>query len=189
MNCLIYDQWGNLFIRKPNGLEWRHENVDRPALGFDFDVLIYDDVEFKIEKFEDGKEMEEQEKQPLTETDKDAIEAYIENAEPPSGVSLNQQYVGRIAEVVRNNVMHQCEKYGFDDMIEVLMAAREGSAHPYRSNARRALEYSDAVANVAEGVFREIQITREDTLKPLDEYIMQIPPPSIGVGRDQSVVG
>ena len=53
MNALIYDQWGNLFIRKPNGLEWRHDNVDRPELGFDFDVLIYDDVEFKIEKWDD----------------------------------------------------------------------------------------------------------------------------------------
>ena len=188
MNALIYDEWGNLFIRKPNGLEWRHENVDRPALGFDFEVLIYDDVEFKIEKWNPDVNMEEQEKQPLNETDKDAIEAYIENAEPPTGISLNQQYVGRIAEVVRSNVAFQCEKYGFDDMIEVLLAAREGSAHPHRSNARRALEYADAIANVAEGVYREIQITREDTLKPLDEYILQIPPPSLGVGSNKTTV-
>ena len=81
MNALIYGEWGNLFIRKPNGLEWRHENVDRPALGFDFEVLIYDDVEFKIEKWNPDVSMEEQEKQPLNETDKDAIEAYIDNAE------------------------------------------------------------------------------------------------------------
>ena len=190
MNALIYDQWGNLFIRKPNGLEWRHDNVDRPELGFDFDVLIYDDVEFKIEKWDDKVEnLESQEKQPLTEQDKDALEAYIDNAEPPTGISLNQQYVGRVADVVRQNTAHQCEKYGFDDMIEVLLAAREGSAHPYRSNARRALEYADAVANVAEGVYREIQITREDTLKPLDEYLLQIPPPSLGIGSNKTTVG
>tara|TARA_Y100000593_G_scaffold12786_1_gene23694 strand:+ start:31584 stop:32147 length:564 start_codon:yes stop_codon:yes gene_type:complete len=178
MNALIYCEFGNLFIRKPNGLEWRHDSVDAPDLGFEFEVLIYDDIECKVEKWEDGKELDEQEKSPLSETEKDAIEAYIENAEPPSGVSLNQQYVGRIADIVRNNSAQQCERYGFDDMIEVLMAAREGSAHPHRSNARRALEYTDAVANVAEGVMREISITREDTLKPLEEYILQIPPPT-----------
>ena len=85
---------------------------------------------------------------------------------------------GRVAEGVRRNTFQQVEQYGFDDIVEVLIAAREGSAHPQRSNARRVLEYTDALANVAESVFREISITREDTLKPLEEYIMQLPPPS-----------
>ena len=129
------------------------------------------DIECKVEKWVEGTILEEQDKLPLSETEKDAIEAYIENAEPPNGVNLNQQYIGRIAEIVRSNSISQCEKYGFDDMIEVLMASREGSAHPHRSNARRVLEYVDAVANVAEGVYREIAITREDTLKSLEDYI------------------
>ena len=55
-------------------------------------------------------------------------------------------------------------------------------AHPHRSNARRALEYIDAVANVAEGLFREIAQTREDTLKSLEDYLLNIPPPSEGPG-------
>ena len=141
MNALIYCENGNLRVRKSNGLQWEHENVDKPELGFDYTVLIYDDIECKIETWDEEKDFDSQEKLPLSEVEKDAIEAYIANAEPPNGVSLNQQYCGRIAEITRNNVIQQLEKYGFDDMVECLMAGREGSAHPHRSNARRVLEY------------------------------------------------
>tara|TARA_Y100000996_G_scaffold415402_1_gene409867 strand:+ start:1969 stop:2526 length:558 start_codon:yes stop_codon:yes gene_type:complete len=182
MNALIYCENGNLWIRKPNGLEWQHDNVDRPELGFEYEVIIYDDIECKVEKWNDEVPLEQQDRMPLSEIEKDAIESYIENAEPPHGCSLNQQYVGRISEIVRNNQIQQCQRYGFDDMIEVLIASREGSAHPHRSNARRALEYIDAVANVAEGLFREIAQTREDTLKSLEDYLLNIPPPSEGPG-------
>jgi len=178
MNAFVYCEFGNLFIRKENGLEWRHESVDAPELGFEYDVLIYDEIECKIEKWDSNLTLEEQERLPLSETEKDAVEAYILNAEPPMGVSLNQQFVNRITEVVRNNTFQQCERYGFDDMVEVLIAAREGSAHPHRSNARRALEYADAIASVAEGIYQEIAVTREDTLRPLEDYLMQLPPPS-----------
>ena len=78
MNALIYCENGNLFVRKPNGLEWRHEQVDRPELGFEYEVLIYDDIEYKIEKWNTELPMEEQDRLPLSESDKDSIEAYIE---------------------------------------------------------------------------------------------------------------
>ena len=48
MNALVYCEFGNLLVRKPNGLEYRFENVDKPDLGFDFDVLVYDQIEVKI---------------------------------------------------------------------------------------------------------------------------------------------
>ena len=32
MNCLVYCENSNLFIRKPNGLEYQFDNVDAPAL-------------------------------------------------------------------------------------------------------------------------------------------------------------
>ena len=89
MNMLIYDENSILRIRKPNGLEFSFENTDRPDLGFEFDVLIYDDIEVKILKWEDGKSFDQQTKDPLTETDKDSIETYIENSEPPMGSNLN----------------------------------------------------------------------------------------------------
>ena len=46
-----------------------------------------------------------------TDTEKDAVESYIENAEPPIGVSLNQQYCQRLNDVARNNTIQQCERY------------------------------------------------------------------------------
>ena len=183
MNALIYCENGNLFVRKPNGLEWRHEQVDRPELGFEYEVLIYDDIEYKIEKWNTELPMEEQDRLPLSESDKDSIEAYIENCEPPQGVNLNNQFISRIANVVHSNEETQAIKYGFDNIVEVLIASREGSAHPHRSNARRVLEYIDALANVAEVVYREISITREDTLKPLEDYLMQLPPPNDAIRR------
>ena len=178
MNALIYCENGNLWIRKPNGLEWEHQKVDKPELGFDYEVLLYDDIECKVEKWQEGVDLEQQDRLPLSETDKDAIEAYIENSEPPYGVSLNQQYVGRINEVVRNNQMQQCQKYGFDDMVEVLIASREGSAHPHRSNARRVMEYGDAVYNILDQITGEIIATREDIVKPLEDYAQHIPAPT-----------
>ncbi len=183
MNALIYCENGSLFIRRPNGLEWRHEQVDRPELGFEYEVLVYDDIEYKVEKWNAELPMEEQDRLPLSETDKDAIEAYIENCEPPQGINLNNQFISRISQVVLSNEETQAIKYGFDNIVEVLIAAREGSAHPHRSNARRVLEYIDALACVAEDVYKEISITREDTLKPLEDYLMQLPPPSDTIRR------
>ena len=93
MNALIYTEDCKLIIRKPNGLEWEYENTDKPDLGFDFDVLIYQDIEVKVLNWEEGKSFEEQEKTALEGSDKDAIELYIENAEPPLGYSLNKQFI------------------------------------------------------------------------------------------------
>ena len=156
-------------------------SLDKAVIEYDKenDVLVYDDIECKVEKWVENVPLEEQEGMlPLSETEKDSIEAYIDNAEPPMGVSLNTQYIGRVGNVVRSNEETQCIKYGFDNMVEVLIAAREGSAHPHRSNARRVLEYVDALASVAEGVYKEIAITREDTLKSLEDYLLQLPPPN-----------
>ena len=45
------------------------------------------------------------------------------------------------------------------------------------SDARRVLEYYDAVWNVYMNVANEIQSTREDVLKPYDDYAASIPGP------------
>jgi len=85
MNMFIYDENGNLIIRKPNGLEYTFENTDKPNLGFDFDVVVYDDIEVKIVEWEDGKDFDAQQKINLNDTERDAIEQYIENSAPPEG--------------------------------------------------------------------------------------------------------
>ena len=88
MNAFIYDSEGTLFIRKPNGLEYNYDSVDKPAFDFDFDVIIYDDIEVKILNYEDGLDFDRQQKTALTKEECEMIEQYIENSEPPIGCLL-----------------------------------------------------------------------------------------------------
>ena len=77
MNMFIYDEHGNLTIRKPNGLEYSFNNTDKPELGFEYQVLVYDDIEVKIVEWQEGICFEDQAKVNLNETEIDAIETYI----------------------------------------------------------------------------------------------------------------
>ena len=113
----------------------------------------------------------------LNDTEIDAIETYIENSAPPDNVNLNNQYSENLNNMCKDYVMQQSESYGFTDAIDVIAAGREGSNHPLRSDARRVLEYYDAVWNVYINVGNEIQSTREDVLKPFDDSANLIPPP------------
>ena len=92
-NALIFTEQGNLFIRKPNGLEYEFQNVDRPELGFEYDVVVYDDIEIKIMKWNSEVGFDMQEKTDLTDAEKQMIEQYIDNSEPPMGISLNGQVI------------------------------------------------------------------------------------------------
>ena len=178
MNRLIYTENNQLIIRKPNGLEWDYENVDKPELGFDYDVLVYDDIEVVVENYDYSKSWDDNDKRTLTDSEKQAVEQYIENSEPPIGVTLNNQYVEDLNKYVKFNIKEFTEKYGFDDLTEVTFAGREGSNHPYRSNARRVMEYADAQYVIYDGLVNEIFATREDHLKPLDDYQNQLPVPN-----------
>jgi hypothetical protein len=179
MNALIYNQDSRLTIRKPNGLEWDYDNVDKPDLGFDYEVLIYEDIEVKILKWEDGKCFDDQEKEPISDSEKDAIELYIDNAEPPLGYNLNTQFINRLESVVIDYTNATAQQYGMYDLNYANIAGREGSNHPRRADARRTLEYFDAIWSVFETVANEIQQTREDTLKPLDDYLAAFPDPMV----------
>ena len=82
MNMLIYCENGNLTIRKPNGLEWTYENTDRPELGFKYDVLVYDDIEVKIMKWQEGIPFENQEKVTLADDEVDALKHTLRTQRP-----------------------------------------------------------------------------------------------------------
>lgn len=179
MNALIYTENSQLIIRKPNGLEWDYENVDAPELGFPYDVLVYDDIEVVIENYDHNKKWDDQKQRILTAAEKELIEQYIENSEPPEGVTLNNQFVSNLNEKVKLFVKQFTEDYGFDDLVEVTFAGREGSNHPYRSNARRVMEYADACYVIYDQLVQEIFATREDHLKPIEEYYDQLPVPHL----------
>ena len=65
------------------------------------------------------------------------------------------------------------------DLLYATVAGREGSNHPRRSDARRALEYFDNIWFCFENVVEEIRQTREDTLKDLSHYLGAIPDPLV----------
>jgi len=175
MNALIYTEDQKLIIRKPNGLQYEFANTDQPELGFDFDVLVYDDIEVIIEKWEDGKCFDDQVQRPVTGGEKEIIENYISNSEPPVGITLNNQYAQDLMNQLKGNVDDFMGNYGFEDLTEVTFAGREGSNHPYRSNARRVMEYTDSQYVIYDQLVNEIFATREDHLKDIQEYINKLP--------------
>ena len=177
-NALVYTEDNKLWIRKPSGLNYEFENVDRPELGFDYEVLIYDDIEVKVEKWDDSKgDFHSQVHTQLSDAEVEMIEMYISNSEPPIGVTLAGQYERDLGNLCKDNLQNFFEKLGFEDLNEVVFAGREGSNHPYRSNARRVMEYGDAIFVVFDEVCGEIHATREDHLKEFGVYESYIPSP------------
>lgn len=175
MNMFIYDPEGSLQIRKPNGLEYGVDKVDKPDLGFEYDVLVYDQEEFKIVSWKADTCFDEQEKSPLTDEEKDAVEQYIENSVPPLGHTLGQQYVNKITDRVRQTQEMAANEYGFDSFHEAVYAGRQGSNHPYRANARMVLEFVDALYCQLDLIINEISQTREDYLKDISHYVVKLP--------------
>ena len=177
-NALVFTEDNNMFVRKPNGLEYEFQNVDRPELGFDYEVLVYDDIEIKIMKWNREVGFDMQEKTDLSDAEKDMVEQYIANSEPPLGTSLNNQIMEKINNNVTRFVAECIDMHGFTDLAEVTFAGREGSNHPHRSNARRVMEYGDAVYSIFDQVCAEVMATREDSLRELGDYMQNIPVPT-----------
>ena len=111
---LIFTEDGNLQITKPNGLRYSFDNCDAPDLGFDYEMLVYADLEIKIVNWKDGVDFEKQDALPLTDEEKDAIELYIENSEPPIGFNLNQQHKQEINNICHEFIKEVVHRYGFD---------------------------------------------------------------------------
>jgi len=67
MNSLVYTEDSKLIVEKPNGLKYEFDNVDAPDLGFEYDMVVYDDIEVKVLKWDDEKgDFNSQDKIPLT---------------------------------------------------------------------------------------------------------------------------
>ena len=177
MNKLIFDEMGNLHITKSNGLRYEITQCDKPNLGFDYDFLVYDDDEFKIVSLDPDKDIGSQLREPLSDTEKDAIEDYIKSSVPPAGYNLNQQYVHDIKNTCYEYSDQMLHSNNFENLTEALYAAREGSNHPHRGVARQCLEFSDACWSQFEMVSNQIQQTREDNLNTFDYYRASIPYP------------
>ena len=179
MNQLIYTEENNLHVTKPNGLRYQYENVEKPNLGFDFDVVIYDmqEGEYKIVNYNDDIPFEQQERTALEDSDMDAIEQFINQSEPPTGMCLNDQFMSDIENATRERIEDCSNHYRFPSFAECVYAGREGSNHPFRSEARRVMEFADATWSICFSTQEEIMATREDHLKPIESYANEIPFP------------
>ena len=67
--------------------------------------------------------------------------------------------------------------YRFENLNECVYAGHEGSNHSFRSEARRVLEFADAIWSICFQTIEEITATREDHLKPFEEYKNVLPDP------------
>lgn len=166
--ALIYDDRNNLVIIKESGLRIVYENVDKPNLGFEYEALVYDRDEFKI--LELGRDLDSSEKVPLEDSDRDSIEKFIDDAEAPDGVNLNNQYVDELYQMAKEQIQQLCFELRIENIYEATYIGREDSNHPARSDARRVLEYADSSYSVLEQITDEIFRTREDHLRDFDDY-------------------
>lgn len=178
MNAFIYDENGNLSIRKTNGLRWTINQCDKPNLGFEYDIIVYDNEEFKIEKLDPSKDFRSQQV-PLTELDKDAIENFILSTHPPRGFNLNNQYLDDLRDHCDELFHGLINDQGFDNIMSLVLASRQGSNHPKRKMAREVLEFYDAVETQFEITKEEILLTREDNLRDISYYRSNFPMPNI----------
>lgn len=178
MNAFIYNEQGDLTIRKPNGLMWTINQCDKPNLGFDYDVIVYDNEEFKLVDLDPSKSIHEQ-KISLTEFDKDAIENFILSTEPPRGYNLNNQYLGELRDYCDDIFYRLIGDQGFDNLMKVMLASRQGSNHPNRKSAREVLEFYDAIETQFEIMKDEILLTREDNLRDISFYKSNFPLPNL----------
>jgi hypothetical protein len=171
MNALIFTENNDLKITKTNGLRYEFNNVDKPSLGFDFDIIVYDgDEHWRIEKFDDSQDFETHERIDLTDEEMESIEVYIDASEPPQGVCLNDQLIDELYEFQDEKNTDAARQYGFDSLLECSYIGRHGSNHPKRTNARLVMECADATAHVTEQLVQEIEVTSEDALKTMNEY-------------------
>lgn len=174
MIAFIYDQDNSLKLRDSRGLKWEYQQADAPQLGFDYDFLVYDDQKIKIilEKDKEGNVTGENITD-LTNDEIDAIENYVMGAEPPEGTTLNNQYANDLFDATNNHINEMCHRMRFPNIHEVMVAGREGSNHPFRSNARRVLEFYDQAWQIFEQLKNQIMSAPEDQLHEFEYYIRE----------------
>ena len=174
MIAFIYTQDNTLRLRDQRGLKWEYEQADAPVLGFDYDYLVYDDQKIKIilEKDKDGNVTGEKITD-LTNDEIDAIENYVMSAEAPDGVSLNNQFANELYDFTGQNIHEMCNRMRFPSIQECMVAGREGSNHPFRSDARRCLEFYDQAWQIFEQLKNQIMTAPEDQLQDFQYYMRE----------------
>lgn len=169
---LVYDHDNVLHITNDKGLRWNYDKADKPSFGFDYDFLFYVPIDDLFEFELNG------ESEPLNEEAQAEIVEYIKLCEPPLNLTMAKQYIDDIQDSVNGRRRKAFENLGFfkfDNMTEIMIAAREGSNDPRRQIARRFLDWNDYLVGVAYRICEELNATFDEDLKDFDTYQSQLP--------------
>ena len=169
---LVYDHDNVLHVTNEKGLRWNYDRADKPQFGFDYDHLFFiphDDMfEFEING----------EKEILGKEEQEEVAEYIRLCEPPLELTMRKQYIEDIQEDVRQRQEGCLTKLGFfqfENIMEIMIAARDGSNDPRRQIARRYLDWHDYINGTAYRCIVEINATLDEDLKDYPHYRDMIP--------------
>jgi hypothetical protein len=162
---------GTLRVENAEGLRWQVTEVQKPPFLFDYDALSVTG-ERAVRRL--GASI-----QPLALDEIREVRTFVERLRPPPGVTLQRQRIGDLrvlAHGLINSVVTQLE---YDGLLDVVVAAREGSTDLYAEEARRVLIYVDSVWNAFSGLAAQIDNTPKDEIKTVKAYaeMMPFPPP------------
>ena len=162
---------GTLRIENAAGLRWQLTNAEKPPFTFDYDALSVTEERAVLRL---GASL-----QPLALDQIRQVKLYIERLRPPEWATVRNQLVADLRAMARGLIASLVTQLGYDSVLDVVVAGREGSTDLQAEQARRFLAYVDSVWNAYHGLAAQIEQAAEADLKPLRDYaaMMPLPPP------------
>lgn len=155
---------GVLSLENAAGRKWQIANVDKPQLSFAYDALSVTNVH-ALRRI--GSNV-----QPLTKREIDEVTAFVARQAPPSQQKQFSADLKVFAYGLINTAITQLE---FGNLLDVQVAAREGSTDLRARKARQLLAYVDSVWNSYHALAAQIAATPDDELDTFTQYANMMP--------------
>lgn len=164
---------GALRIENAEGRQWQIPRVEKPRLSFAFDALSVT-REHALRRV--GGTV-----QPLNKHELEEVAAFIGRQTPPSRQSQMANDLKVFSHGLANSVVAQL---GYDNLLHVTIAGRNGSTDLKAAEARQVLDYIDTVWNAYHALAAQLDATADDDIKPLNEYANMMPMPKLSHFRE-----
>jgi hypothetical protein len=160
-----------LRVENPEGLRWQLADVPKPEFTFNYDALTLTG-DRALRRL--GASV-----YPLALDEIEEVRAFIRRQQPPAWATFQKQLtmdLRVLAHGLINSVVTQLE---YDNLLDVMIAGREGSTDLYAEEARQVMAYVDSVWNAFHGLAEQIKATPTEELRAVNEYaqMMPFPPP------------
>lgn len=155
---------GAMRLENAEGRQWQIPRVDKPRLSFAFDALSVT-REHALRRV--GGTV-----QSLNKTELEEVAAFIALQTPPSRQSQMTNDLKVFSYGLANSAVTQL---GYDNLLHVMIAGREGSTDLKAAEARQVLDYIDTVWNAYHVLTVQLEATPDDELKPLADYANMMP--------------